>query len=229
MLQEITISPELFNQFPDYTVELLAVKGIKGGPSDARSEALLVEAERETLNLLSTTELENLSEVQRWRAAFEAFGVKPRVARSSFEALLRRVEKGLPRIDLLTDIYNSISVLYRIPIGGENLDAYRGPARLVLAAGDENFDIRENGELVNQSPEPGEPVWRDDAGVTCRRWNWRQCVRTRLDEDTESILFILDGLGPDSKNTAAVAAHRLSVEITKFWPDAEIQRRQISA
>jgi DNA/RNA-binding domain of Phe-tRNA-synthetase-like protein len=29
-------------------------------------------------------------------------------------------------------------------------------------------------------PEPGEVIWRDDDGVTCRCWNWRQCVRTRI-------------------------------------------------
>ena len=229
MLHEITVAPEIFEKYPDYAVELLTVTGIKGGPSDQRSEALLAEAEAETAKLLASTPLEELPEVIRWRAAFEAFGVKPRVARSSFEALIRRADKGLPRIDLLTDIYNAVSVLYRIPIGGENLAAYGGPARLVLATGDEAFDIRENGELTNQPPEPGEPVWRDDIGVTCRRWNWRQCVRTRLDESTESILFILDGLGADSKNSAAVAAHRLAVEITRFWPNAVVERRQISA
>ena len=113
-----------------------------------------------------------------WRAAFEKFGVKPRVARSSFEALMRRVDRGLPRIDLLTDIYNAVSVFHRIPIGGENLSAYSGPARLVLVSGDETFDTRENGETVLQHPEAGEVIWRDDVGVTCRRWNCASaCVR----------------------------------------------------
>jgi DNA/RNA-binding domain of Phe-tRNA-synthetase-like protein len=31
-----------------------------------------------------------------------------------------------------------------------------------------------------EHPEPGEVIWRDDDGVTCRCWNWRQCVRTRI-------------------------------------------------
>ena len=41
-----------------------------------------------------------------------------------------------------------------------------------------------------------EDLWRDDVGVTCRRWNWRQCVRTRLAATTTDVLFILDGLDP---------------------------------
>ena len=46
-----------------------------------------------------------------------------------------------------------------------------------------------------EHPEPGEVVWRDDDGVTCRRWNWRQCARTRLTTQTTRAVFILDALG----------------------------------
>ena len=228
MIADIHIAPSVFEKFPDYAAVVLAVQGVQGGASNDYSEKLLQHAEATTRDLLATTPLDELPEVKTWRAAFESFGVKPRVARSSFEALMRRAEKGLPRIDLLTDIYNAVSVLHRIPIGGENLDAYVGSARLTLADGTETFDTRENGETVVQHPEPGEVVWRDDVGVTCRRWNWRQCVRTRLDENTTSILFILDGLGPDAREIATDAADRLQAELVKCWPGALIQSRLIS-
>lgn len=35
-------------------------------------------------------------------------------------------------------------------------------------------------EPAVEHPRPGEVIWRDDAGVTCRQWNWRQCTRTRI-------------------------------------------------
>jgi DNA/RNA-binding domain of Phe-tRNA-synthetase-like protein len=229
MLNHITVAPELFEKFPDYSVALLEVRGVQGGPSNDYSKKLLQHAEHVTQQFLATTSLDEVAEVKTWRAAFESFGVKPRVARSSCEALMRRADKGLPRIDLLTDIYNAVSVIHRIPIGGENLDAYVGPARLALATGTESFDTRENGETVVQHPEPGEVVWRDDMGVTCRRWNWRQCVRTRLDEHTTSILFILDGLGPNSVAAASSTADQLSAELLTCWPDAQISSRVISA
>ena len=229
MIADIHIAPSVFEKFSDYAAVVLAVQGVQGGASNDYSEQHLQHAEATTRDLLATTPLDELPEVKTWRAAFESFGVKPRVARSSFEALMRRAEKGLPRIDLLTDIYNAVSVLHRIPIGGENLDAYVGSARLTLADGTETFDTRENGETVVQHPEPGEVVWRDDVGVTCRRWNWRQCVRTRLDENTTSILFILDGLGPEARKIATQAADHLQAELVKCWPGAEIQSRFISA
>ena len=76
-----------------------------------------------------------------------------------------------------------------------DLAAYAGPLRLVRAAGDEDFDTFADGAAVVEHPLPGEVVWRDDRGVTCRRWNWRQCARTRITGTTTDAVFILDGLG----------------------------------
>lgn len=213
------VDDAIFEQFPDYAVALIKVSGIKAGPSDERSESLLIEAESSVRSTLAQISLDELVEVKAWRAAYASFGVKPRVARVSFEALMRRVDRGLPRIDLLTDIYNAVSVIHRVPIGGENLDRYQGPPKLTFAKGDEIFETRENGEAVLEHPALGEVIWRDDLGVTCRRWNWRQCLRTRLDDETNAGLFILDGLGPDSVIQVQQAAARLVGEFTAIWPD----------
>jgi DNA/RNA-binding domain of Phe-tRNA-synthetase-like protein len=62
--------------------------------------------------------------------------------------------------------------------------------------GTEAFDTVVQGESVIEHPKPGEVVWCDDAGVTCRRWNWRQGQRTQLTADTTDALFILDTLDP---------------------------------
>jgi hypothetical protein len=85
-----------------------------------------------------------------WRDAFREFGVKPKRAVCSAEALIAR--------------------------GGEPFDG-------------------------GDPPRPGEVVWADREGVTCRRWNWRQCVRTRLTESTAGAYFVFDALAvsPDSR------------------------------
>lgn len=64
-------------------------------------------------------------------ARLDAAAVDPAVTRSSLEALLLRVPAGLPRINLLTDLYNAVSVLHEVPVGGEDLDGYAGPAHLI--------------------------------------------------------------------------------------------------
>src|SRR5262249_62178050 len=135
---------------------------------------------------------EELPEVAEWREAFRAFGAKPQRTRPSVEALLRRVDTGLPRIDRITDAYNAVSIARLLPVGGEDLARYAGAARLVRAAGDEDFDTSADGQPVIEHPQLGDVIWRDDLGVTCRRWNWRQCVRTRITASTTSAMFVLD-------------------------------------
>jgi DNA/RNA-binding domain of Phe-tRNA-synthetase-like protein len=209
-LQQAWLDPEVRARHSDYQVLLMTAENLAGGPSDDASNAALEAAEAHARSLLSKTALDQIPHVARWREAYRSFGVKPRQARSSVESLLRRASDGLPRIDRLTDIYNAVSVLHLMPVGGEDLDAYVGPPRLVVATGDEPFDTVANGEPVNEPPAQGEIVWRDDLGVTCRRWNWRQCTRTRLSPSTKNALFILDGLAPSDETQLREAAEDLA-------------------
>lgn len=213
---------------PLYTAFLIVAEEIQGGDSDERSEELLSEAEAVAKNWLAKAPIESLEHIVVWREAFSSFGCKPRVARSSVEALLRRAETGLPRINLLTDIYNAISVKHGVPIGGEDLSGYRGAPRLVIADGTEVFDTVADGQPVVVQVADGEPVWRDDVGVTCRRWNWRQCVRTRLSTSTTDALFIIDGLGESGSARASLAADELCLMIKKISPAAAVDVRQLS-
>lgn len=220
-LVNASIAPEVRELRPDYRALLIQVAGVIGGPTDASSDAALAAAERAAREHLAGAAPETLPEIEAWRDAFRAFGVKPREGRSSVEALLRRLEAGLPRIDRLTDHYNAISVRHLLPIGGEDLDRYVGVPRLVRASGTEPFDTIADGEVVEVHPEPGEVVWVDDQGVTCRRWNWRQCVRTRLSPETRSIVFILDALEPTSDAALLEAGRSLIAAITADAPSAD--------
>ena len=122
-----------------------------------------------------------------------------------------------------------MSVEHLLPIGGEDLDSYVGPPRLVRATGGEPFDTVADGEPVTVTADPGEVMWRDDAGVTCRRWNWRQCVRTRLDQQTTNVLFILDGLQPVSTENLEAAGSALIDALTAGTPEATAASRLLGA
>ena len=71
-----------------------------------------------------------------------------------------------------------------------------------------------DGAAVIEHPEPGEVVWCDDAGVTCRRWNWRQARRTQLRDDTTAALFILDALDPMTDEALHAAADDLVAHLS---------------
>ncbi len=188
------ISPDVAALRPDYAALLLVADGLRPGPSDNDTEGILSAAEDTARAHLARTPIAELPHVGEWRETFKLFGAKPQRARPSVEALLRRLDPGLPRIDRITDVYNAVSISHLLPIGGEDLGCYRGALRLVRATGQESFDTSIAGQPAIEHPAEGEVVWRDDAGVTCRRWNWRQCHRTRITGTTTSGLFILDGL-----------------------------------
>ena len=222
------VDAEVFALRPDYRVLLMAIRGLTPGPSDEASEALLRAAEASCRAASTDQPLEQMPHVAAWRDAYRSFNAKPQRTRNSLEALLRRAETGLPRVNRLTDIYNAVSVLHQVPLGGEDLDRYVGAPQLVRATGDEPFDTTANGITVVEHPDAGEVVWRDDSGVTCRRWNWRQARRTKLRDDTTTALFILDALAPMTDAALIAAADDLVAHLTLLVPDVRAVRRLIA-
>jgi DNA/RNA-binding domain of Phe-tRNA-synthetase-like protein len=213
MLERITIDDAVRTLRPDFAVLLMTAEGLVNAPSGdetVRTEGLADPA---------------APHVEAWREAYRGFGVNPRRARPSVDALLRRPE--LPRINRVVDAYNAVSVRHGLPIGGEDLDTYDGPARLVRASGDEPFATVKDGEPVVERPEPGEVVWRDDAGVTCRRWNWRQCTRTHITENTKNALFILERLAPYPLESLRAAGDELAGLLRAITPDVTIGTRLV--
>jgi DNA/RNA-binding domain of Phe-tRNA-synthetase-like protein len=223
------VGAAVFALRPDYRAMLLAVDGIVPGPGDQASDALLQAAEAAATGALRDQPLEQLPHVAAWREAYRAFGAKPQRTRNSLEALLRRAASGLPRVNRLTDLYNAVSVLHQLPLGGEDLLRYTGAPRLVRATGEEPFDTVADGVSVTERPDPGEVVWCDEAGVTCRRWNWRQARRTQLRDDTTAALFILDALSPMTDEALHAAADDLAAHLARLGPGVQVARRLIAA
>jgi DNA/RNA-binding domain of Phe-tRNA-synthetase-like protein len=228
-LASACVDAAVFALRPDYRAMLLAVDGIVPGPGDQESDALLQAAEAAAREALDGGPAEQLPHVAAWRDAYRAFGAKPKSTRNSLEALLRRAPSGLPRVNRLTDLYNAVSVLHQIPLGGEDLTRYTGPPRLIRAAGTEPFDTVADGIAVTEHPDQGEVVWCDDAGVTCRRWNWRQARRTQLREDTTAALFILDALDPLTDQALHAAADDLAARLTRLGSGVRTARRLTAA
>ena len=80
-----------------------------------------------------------------------------------------------------------------------------------------------------EHPDPGEVVWCDDTGVTCRRWNWRQARRTQLRADTTTALFILDALNQTNDDALHTAAADLLTHLSSLGSDVRTAHRLITA
>jgi DNA/RNA-binding domain of Phe-tRNA-synthetase-like protein len=178
------VSAEVAAWFPEYRALSIVVSGfVPGGPLPP-------------LQLVTPAWCD--AHIDAWHEAFRRFGSNPKRTASSVDALVRRVRKdgGLPSINPVVDCYNALSVRFAAPFGGEDIDRYDGVPRLVIADGSETFDTAKNGEAIVEHPEAGEVIWRDGAGVTCRRWNWRQCRRTAITEQSTNLWFVIDRLPP---------------------------------
>lgn len=230
-LEGIQVESDIFERWPDFRVMVIVVDGIDQAAiaasidADQPSPLSLAEAAIRERGITDWTEHPH---IVQWNDAYRDFGAKPKRTSPSVLALLRRLEGGLPRIDPVTDLYNSISVSHVLPIGGEDFSAYVGNPRLAIATGDEPFDTIDKGEQVLDHPVPGEVIWRDDAGVTCRRWNWRQGVRTRITANTTTALFILEAFGAMPDGELRTAGSELIAGLRGLSPDLSSGSRVIS-
>ena len=217
---EPEIDPAIWRLRPDFAALSIAVRHGRNGPPDADSAALLAAAATgpDDAGPWAAAHLES------WREAYRAFGAKPQRTPCSAEALRRR-RKSLPQVNALVDTYNALSVCYAVPIGGEDLTAYAGSPRLLVAAGGEPFATTRDGAAVVEPVDRGEVVWRDDAGVTCRRWNWRQSVRTRLEPHSTAMWFVLERLEPMPLDALEEAGAALIAAVRELAPAAEVSAR----
>ena len=164
-----------------------------------------------------------------WREVFMQFGAKPKRTPCSADALRKRALRDgtMPSIDPVVDLYNAVSIRYAVPVGGENIAAYVGEPRLIVADGSELFDTVKEGAVIHESPEVGEVVWCDDRGVTCRRWNWRQGVRTRLSAEAERMWFILESLPAMPLAALHEAGDELIAGLRQMMPGVTVEQRLI--
>ncbi|MFD5233860.1 B3/4 domain-containing protein [Streptomyces qaidamensis] len=227
MTLTLTVSDDVRALAPGFTHVAIEAHGLVNGPSSDAGSALLDGAARRLAVRLDGRAPHEDPHMVAWRETYTAFGSKPSRTRNSAEALAKRALSGagLPRVNLLVDLYNAISVAHLIPVGGEDIDRIEGGMRLIRATGEEDFVTVAGGEETVEHPDAGEVVWRDDAGVTCRRWNWRQGPRTRLTERTTSGIFLLESLAPMPVAEVTAAAAELAELLAKFSPGADISVR----
>ncbi|MDU3775292.1 MAG: B3/4 domain-containing protein [Clostridium perfringens] len=191
-MKKFIIEDDFWELFPNAKIGIITCNGIDNTIKDENQyKDMISQGEKEALSHLPNEEFSSNEVIKVWRDAFKKFKTK-KGARSSIEALLKRVStgKGLGTINPLVDIYNSTSLKYAMPCGGEDMDKFIGDIRLTKATGDESFITL--GSDKSEPPYEGEIVYKDDEGAICRCWNWRESVRTMLTEDTKNAFLCIE-------------------------------------
>ncbi len=210
------ISSEIFKNYPGYIDGILVVKNIDNSGSNQEITELLRKVEKEVREIEGVESVNDYPKIAAWREAHRKFGSSPKKYPPSVQAIFRRVYKGgeLPSINKLVDIYNYISLKYVLPAGGENLDKCSGDIVLTYADGNEEFV--ELGATENNPPESGEVVYKDDTGVICRKFNWREADRTKLEESTKNAVLVFECIEPLTREELESALNETKELVEKY-------------
>jgi DNA/RNA-binding domain of Phe-tRNA-synthetase-like protein len=193
-MRSFTYDPEIATRFPTIVGGVIHAVGLTNETSPRTLLEAFQAEQAATLARIDATPLSELPSISAWRRAFRAFGVDPTAYRSAAEALLRRLTKqgSIPSFNALVDVGNLVSIRYSLPVAMFDQRAMTGGTTVRHATGNETFtDLGSGGR---ESPEPGEVIFVDEAGlVSARRWCWRQSAESASGPDTTEVLATVEG------------------------------------
>lgn len=218
-MKKISINKEFWEIFSEAQINVLVIKNIDNHIDESNTayfSELLNNATKEAEIFLTEETFSDNSVVAQWREAFSKFKTK-KGARSSIEALLKRVQQQrvFTPINPLVDIYNSISLKYGVPSGGEDIDTIDGNLCLGKAAGGESFFPL--GAEKDSPALPEELIYFDDTGAVCRCMNWREAQRTMLTEETKDAILVIESINDEQNERAAQAIQELKKLVDDYF------------
>jgi len=213
---KLKIGTKIFEKFPGLKIGVVTAKNIDNRGFSDEIMHLIREKEKEIRENYDTETLSQHPKIHSWRRAYSSFGAKPKKYKSSVESLYRMVLKGLDvrHISKIVDLYNYISLKHMMPAGGDDIEKVDGDITLKLAVGDEPFTALNSTEI--ETAKEGEVVYADSKEVLCRRWNWRECDKTKMTEDTEDVILVVEALPPATKEELEEVEEDLSRLITSY-------------
>lgn len=223
MPTQFRYAPEIRHQFPQLCSRTLLVDGI-----DAKSDASIEIARLNAIadkRLVAASEGE-FSEIQAWRRAFAAMGLKPTQYRCASEALLRRYRKegSLPTLHPLIDLCNAASLAFAIPVAVFDTSKIMGTLTVRFARGDETYESF-SGDF--EHPEAGEVIFADDDGrAHARRWTNRQSGWSAVRSTTAQALVVTEALHEMGDEDTAALTSSLAAALSAIWPAAALTRME---
>ena len=212
---EFCHSEAVWAQFPQLVPAVLYVEGAR--TDKAPVEAVVAEYVSRARSRLAGSAIADFPEIQAWRRAFSAMGLKPTQYRCASESLLRRLDKhgSLPQIHPLVDLCNALSVAHAIPVAALDVSCIAGALEVRHAHGDE---IYESFSGEHEHPGRGEIVFADSAGVAhARRWTNRQSGASAVRPGTRDVLIVVEGLHPTASDDVPRLAALLAAELSSLW------------
>ncbi len=213
---KLKIDTKIFEKFPGLKIGVVTARNIDNHGFSDEIMLLIREKEKEIRENYDTETLSQHPKIHSWRGAYSSFGAKPKKYKSSVESLYRMILKGLDlrHINKIVDLFNYISIKHTIPAGGDDMEKVDGDVTLKFAVGDEPFIALNSKE--KETAKEGEVVYADSKEVLCRRWNWRECDKTKMTEETKEVILVVEALPPVTGEKLKEVEEDLSRLITKY-------------
>ena len=213
---KFSIDSEILERFPGLNIGIIIAKNIDNSGNDEEILKILHEKQEEIRQNFDTETLSQNSKIDAWRKAYSSFGAKPKKNKCSVENLYRMTLQSinLNHINKIVDIYNYISIKHIVPVCVDDIEKIDGDIILRFARGDETFVELNSDETKN--PKEGEVIYSDDKEILCRRWNWRECDKSKMTEDTKNVCLVVEGLPPVAKDEIESISEELGELVQKF-------------
>lgn len=185
---KVVISTDIQAVCPELSLALITCKVKNGNTTDE----FWTEMEAEISAVKACYQLDEINkrnEIAATRRVYKLLGKDPNRYRPSAEALCRRILRDMPvpKVSLLVDIINLVSIRSGFSIGGFDLSKIKGEIKLGVGIAHEAFEAIGRGALNIE----GLPVYRDDVGGIGTPTSDNE--RTKIDEGTTQLFIIING------------------------------------
>jgi DNA/RNA-binding domain of Phe-tRNA-synthetase-like protein len=182
----------------------LTIGSLKNTKSNPEFDELIERTEKEILASLSKDFIKQDPILRGFRKLHEAVGRSNRKNVAAPENLLvALLQTGhLPRVNLLVDIYNLVSIRSRLALGAHDIARIAGNVHLRMTSGAEHFVPL--GAIEAKPIAPGEYAYVDDSNEILCRLEVRQVEKTKVTLETTECFYVIQG------NTATNEAYLTS-------------------
>ena len=219
---QFAIDSSILNAIPGIAVGIIVVQDIDNSGQSEELTSALRSAETAVRSKLDEENYRDHPTLLALQDVHRSFGNNPNKFPPSIQALIKRIVKGgqLPTINPLVDAYNVVSLKHILSCGGEDIDACTGDIVLAYADGTEEFIAL--GETENTPPKEGEIVYKDDQGVICAKFDWREGDRTKLTPETKNAVLVVETLPPTSREELQASLDELAVLVQEHCGGSQI-------
>ena len=225
----ITIADKIFENNPSFRRGIVIARNMQNKTEDSELSDML----KKTLSdrFENPVDLETDHRITDWKDAHRAFNSNPNKFPPAHIALIKRIQKKkteIPFINSVVAVMNIVSISNILPVGGDDIIAPDSVYKLGISDGSESF-VPLGMPDKEENPDAGEVIYfiEDTKDVMCRRWNWRNGDKTKINENTEKIIMNIDAIGEGSEERALKAGDMVA-ELLEKYCGAETEKTLLS-